>query len=96
MHEFYDNLSDNIIVLGERQFEKVYVRGHIYNFSRVAICDYLHILVPDDFHFKMDYALDDVAIELLVYKCIWSKSNVLKVTDVTLKYNELHKISLSN
>ena len=96
MHEYYANLSDNIAVPGEPQFKKVYVRDHIYNFSPRAICDYLYIPVLDDFVFKKDYALDDVAIELLGYKCGCPKSNVLKVVDLTLKYNGLHKIALSN
>ena len=40
--------------------------------------------------------MDDVAIELLGYQCAWPKTNVLRVADLTLKYNGLHKISLSN
>ena len=48
------------------------------------------------FFFEKDYALDDVATELLGYKCVWPKVNVLKFIDVTLKYNGLHKIALSN
>ena len=33
VHEFYANLSDNMVVQGDSQFEKVFVRGHIYEFS---------------------------------------------------------------
>ena len=33
---------------------------------------------------------------MLGYKYVWPKSNVLKVADLTLKYNGLHKIALSN
>ena len=32
VHEFYDNLSDNIVVQGEAQFEKLFVKGHVYEF----------------------------------------------------------------
>ena len=30
VHEFYANLSDNIVVQDEDQCEKVFLRGHIY------------------------------------------------------------------
>ena len=40
--------------------------------------------------------LDDVATKFLGYKCVWPKTNVLRVADLTLKYNGLHKIALSN
>ena len=46
--------------------------------------------------FEKDYDLDDVAIELLGYKCVFPKTNVLSVADLTLKYNDLHNITLSN
>ena len=46
--------------------------------------------------FEKDYMLDDVATELLGYKCVWPKTNVLMIVNLTLKYNGLHKISLSN
>ena len=46
--------------------------------------------------FEKDYVLDDVATELLRYKCVCLKTNVLWVADLTLKYNGLHKIALSN
>ena len=32
IHEFYANLSDDMLVEGEEQFEKVFVRGHVYDF----------------------------------------------------------------
>ena len=40
--------------------------------------------------------LDDVAFELLGHKTDWSRTNVLRVANLTLKYNDLHKIALSN
>ena len=40
--------------------------------------------------------LDDVASDLLGYKTIWPRTNVLRMADLTLKYNYLHKITLSN
>ena len=32
IHEFHANLSDDMLVDGEEQFEKVLVRGHVYDF----------------------------------------------------------------
>ena len=51
VHEFYANLSDNIVVEGEDQYEKVFVRGHIYEFSQMVICEYLNISIPESFNF---------------------------------------------
>ena len=96
VHEFYTNLSDNIIIEGEDQFEKVFVRGYVYEFSPRVICEYHNISIPENFNFEKYYVLDDVAIKLLGYKTVWSNTNVLRVVDLTLKYNGLHKIALSN
>ena len=96
MYEFYANLNDNIIVQGEAQFEKVFVRGHIYKFFLRVISEYLNIPILENFNFEKEYALDHVAIELLGYKYMWPKTNVLRVANLTLKYNGLHKIALSN
>ena len=95
MHEFYANLSNNIVVKGEDQFEKVVVRGHIYEFPPTVICEYLNITIPENFSFEKEHVLDDVATELLGYKCMRPKTNVLRVADLTLKYIGLHKIALS-
>ena len=96
VHEFYANFSDNIVVEGEDQFEKVFVRGHVYEFSPRVISEYLNISIPAHFNFEKYYVLDDVATKLLGYKTFWPKTNVLRVPDLTLKYNGLYKIALSN
>ena len=85
------------------------MKGHNYEFSPRAIYEYLNIHILENFNFEKEYVLDDVAIELLGYKCVWPKinilrvadrvwpkTNVLRVADLTLKYNGLHKIALSN
>ena len=74
----------------------MFVKGHIYEFSPRVICEYLNIPIPENFVFEKDYVLDDVATELLGYKCVWPKINVFRVADLTLKYNGLHKIDLTN
>ena len=96
VHEFHANLSDNILVKGEEQFEKVFVRGHVYEFSPRVISEYLNISIPEDFVFEKDYVLDDVAFELLGYKTRWLRTTILRVANLTLKYNGLYKITLSN
>ena len=82
VQEFYANLSNNIVVEGEPQFEKVFVRGHVYEFSPRVICEYLNLSFLENFSFEKEYVLDDVAIELLGYKYVWSKTNVLRVVDL--------------
>ena len=44
--------------------------------------------------FEKGYNLDDVGSELLGYKITWSRTNVLRIADLTLKYNGLCKIAL--
>ena len=83
IHEFYANLNDSILVEGE-------------DFSPKVISEYLNIPIPENFNFERDYILDDVASELLGHKTNWPRTNVLQVADLTLKYNGLHKIALSN
>ena len=72
------------------------MRGHVYEFSPRVISEYMNSSIPENFVFKKDYVLDDVASELLGYKTTWPRTNVVKVADLTLKYNGLHKIFVSN
>ena len=51
----------------------------MYKFFPRVIREYLNIPVPENFDFNKDYALDDVAIEFLGYKCVWPKTNVLRL-----------------
>ena len=85
-----------MLVEGEEQFEKVFVRGHVYDFSPRVISEYLNIPIPENFNFERDHVSDDVAYELLGHKTDWSRTNVLKVADLTHNYNGLHKIALRN
>ena len=94
IHKFYTNLSDNIVVKGESEFEKVFMRGLVYDFSPRIISEYLNISVPEDFNYEKDYMLDDVALELLGYKTTWPKPNVLRVVDLTFKYKPYTKLLL--
>ena len=96
VHEFYANLSDNIVIEREEKFEKVFVREHVYEFSPRVISEYLNISIPEDFVFEKDCVLDDVTTELLGYKTTWPKINILRVADLTLKYSGIHKIFRSN
>ena len=59
------------------------------------INEYLNISISENFNYERDDALDDVAFELLGHKTNWPRTNVLRVADLTLKYNGLHKIALS-
>ena len=77
VHESYANLSDNIVVQGKAQFEKVFVKGHVYKFSPRVISEYFNIPIPGNFNFEKEYVLDDVATELLGYKCVGLKPMLL-------------------
>ena len=46
IHKFYANLSDNMLVEGEDQFEKVFFWGHVYEFSPRVISEYFNISIP--------------------------------------------------
>ena len=61
IHEFYANLSDKILVEGEDEFKKVFVRGFVYAFSPRVISEYLSISIPENFNYERDYVLYDVA-----------------------------------
>ena len=85
-----------MLVKGDDQFEKVFVRGHVYDFLPRVISEYLNISIPENFNFERDYVLDIIAFELLGHKTDWLRTNVLRVADLTLKYNGLHKITFRN
>ena len=68
----------------------------MYDFLPRVISEYLNISIPKNFNFERDYAIDDVTSELLGHKTNWPRTNVLRVADLTLKYNGLHKIAFSN
>ena len=95
-HDFYDNLSKNVDVADSLEFKKVYVRGHIYEFSPKAICEFLKISTYSFNEFDKTYNMDGVSSELLETKSTWPKNNSLRETEITLKYFGLHKIAMNN
>ena len=68
VYEFYANLSENLNVAKSLLFEKVYVCGHVYEFSPTAICEFLKILMYSFNEFDKTYIMDGVASELLETK----------------------------
>ena len=93
IREFYANLSEDANSKGKPEFQKVFVRGHLYDFSPKVIYDYLKILLYD---FDKDYDMDVVASELPSMDNKWLGKKALKVSDLTLKYVGLHKVAMSN
>ena len=57
VHEFYANLSDNILVEEEDQCEKVFVKGDFYEFSPRVISEYLNISIPENFVLRRTMSL---------------------------------------
>ena len=47
VREFYANLFEDVDSAGKPEFQKVFVKGHVYYFSPNAICDYLKIPLYD-------------------------------------------------
>ena len=93
VREFYANLSEDVDSEGKPEFQKVFVRGHVYDFSSKIICDYLKILLYD---FQKDYDMNVIAFELLGMGIKWPRKKTLKVFNLTLKYASLHKEAMSN
>ena len=85
-----------MLVEGDEEFEKVFVRGHVYEFSPRIISEYFNITIPKNLNYEREYVLDDVALELVGHKTTWPRTNVFRVVDLTLKYNGLRKITLNN
>ena len=94
--DFYANLSKDVDSEGKPKFQKMFVRGHVYNFSLKVICDYLKILLHDFDNLEKDYDMDAVASELLSMDSKWSRKKTLKVSDLTLKHAGLHEVAMTN
>ena len=65
VREFYVNLSDDIDSVGKTTFQKIFITGHVYEFSPKVICDFLKIPLYEFDDFEKDYHMDVVATELL-------------------------------
>ncbi|XP_062074907.1 uncharacterized protein LOC133778911 [Humulus lupulus] len=75
--------------------QKVYVRGHWYNFSLSDIAKALNlILVEIDDSFE--FAKDQVLSELVGQAMVWEPSTSLRVTDLTHYYGALFKFAMFN
>ena len=80
IREFYANLSEDVDSEGKLEFQKVFVRGHAYEFD----------------NFEKDCDMDVTASELLSMNGKWPGKKTLKVSDLTLKYVGLHKVVMTN
>ena len=96
VHEFYANLFEIVNVAESLEFEKVYVHGHIYEFSPKEICEYLKIPMYSFNDFDRTYIMDGVASELLRIKSTWLENNSLRASKITFKYYGVHKIAMNN
>ena len=96
LHEFYANLSKTVDMAKSLEFEKMYVCGHVYEFSPKTICEYLKIPMYSFNEFNKTYIMDGVASELLRIKSNWPKNNSSRASEITLKYSGLHKIAINN
>ena len=96
LENFMQNLSDDVDCKGKPTFRKVFVRGHVYEFSPKAMCEFLNVPIFDFDAFDKDYDMDNVATGLLGIDSKWPGKKTLKVSNLTLKYVGLHKVAITN
>ena len=82
VREFYANLSEDVDSKGKPEFQRVFMRGHVYDFSPKVICDYLKISLYDLSDFEKDYDMDVVASELLSMDTKRPGKKTLKVFEI--------------
>ena len=89
IREFYANLSEDVDSEDKPEFQKVFVRGYVYDFSPKVICHYLKIplMILMILRKIMTWML---ASELLGIETKWHWKKTFKVSNLTLKYVGLH------
>ena len=78
--QFYANLSKDVDSEVKPEFQKVFVRCHVYDFSTKIICDYFKIPLYDFDDFEKYYDIDVIAFELLGMDSKWPRKKTLKVS----------------
>lgn len=105
VYEFYENLSSSISVVGSPQFQKVYVRGHVYDFIADLINEYFGIKVHDSDDVEVwlnplssddELDMDKVAIKLAGRAMVWKAGTRILCSQLTLKYTMLARVGLFN
>ncbi|PON49065.1 hypothetical protein TorRG33x02_318660 [Trema orientale] len=97
VQEFYCNIHEDMADPLSPFYQKVYVRGHVYEFSFLTIADFLDIPMVELDEYEKEYAIDTVASELLGDVTVWpDDSHALKSCELTYKYSGLHKIAQHN
>lgn len=98
-------MSPLISVKGSPLFQKVYVRGHVSDFSADMINEYLvfKLLDSDDAEFWInplpsddDFNMDIVATELTGHPMIWKAETRRLCSQLTSKYTMLTRVGLFN
>lgn len=95
VYEFYVNLSPSIMVDGSAQFHKVYVRGHVFNFSAKLINDLFGFGSEEDEVDELsddEVNKDDIATELYGVDSVWPIEKRLKVSKLTTTYAMLTRV----
>ena len=92
--EFYANSVAEIDDPASKVFHKVYVRGHLCDFSPVVINELFESHRPV-VEFEADY--DVIIAELTAnVRCKWPLAKSFPAAELSLKYSALHKIALKN
>lgn len=91
VYEFFANFSSPISVQGSSQYQKVCVRGHVYDFSAELINEYFGLLDYDDLNFWLnrlpsddELDMDKVATKIKGRHMVWkaAKSYTLLTTHI--------------
>lgn len=92
--EFYANLVTGANDHKSPMFHKVFVRGHLFDFSPAIINDYYGSHRPV---VECEATYDQIISELTASVCSnWPGSKSFPAVELSLKYSVLHKIALKN
>lgn len=92
--EFYANLVKEINNPATDMFHKVFVRGHLFDFSPAVINEFFESHCPVvDFEANYDVIIAEITAHV---RCKWPPAKSFPVTVLSLKSSVLHKIALKN
>ena len=100
MQEFYANLKKEIFDDTSPFYERVYVRGHMFEFSLLLISSMLNCPLMNSSRKKeldLNFDMHKVAVELTSSALThWPTENAIASAILTSKYSILHKIAIAN
>ncbi|XP_062100587.1 uncharacterized protein LOC133806512 [Humulus lupulus] len=99
VHEFYSNLSADVIDPVHENFGKVFLRGNWISFTPLVIAECLHLPLLDEPTFSAEFTpgMDEVARTLTGNSSsTWPTSNAVLAAELTPLYHILHVVAVFN